>query len=49
MLIVRDKSVYDEHLSQPLQTNNKQFKTADTFLVITVFSMLQIQITNYIS
>ena len=32
MLIVMDKSVHEEHLSQPLQTNNKQFKTAVTFL-----------------
>ena len=32
MLIVMDKSTHDEHLSQPLQTNNKQFKIAVTFL-----------------
>ena len=32
MLIVMDKSVHEEHLSQPLQTNNKQFKIAVTFL-----------------
>ena len=32
MLIVMDKSTHEEHLSQPLQTNNKQFKTAVTFL-----------------
>ena len=32
MLIVMDKSTYEEHLSQPLQTNNKQFKIAITFL-----------------
>ena len=32
MLIVRDKSTHEEHLSQPLQTNNKQFKVAVTFL-----------------
>ena len=25
MLIVMDKSTHEEHLSQPLQTNNKQF------------------------
>ena len=30
MLIVMDKS-HEEHLSQPLQTNNKQFKLAVTF------------------
>ena len=27
-----DKSIHEEHLSQPLQTNNKQFKIAVTFL-----------------
>ena len=27
-----DKSTYEEHLSQPLQTNNNQFKIAVTFL-----------------
>ena len=32
MLIVMDKSTHEEHLSHPLQTNNKQFKTAVTFL-----------------
>ena len=32
MLIILDKSTYKEHLSQPLQTNNKQFKLAVTFL-----------------
>ena len=32
LLIVMDKSTHEEHLSQPLQTNNKQFKTAVTFL-----------------
>ena len=32
MLIVMDKSTHTEHLSQPLQTNNKQFKIAITFL-----------------
>ena len=32
MLIVMDKSTHEEHLSQPLQTNNKQFKSAVTFL-----------------
>ena len=26
MLIVMDKSTHEEHLFQPLQTNNKQFK-----------------------
>ena len=32
ILIVMDKSIHEEHLSQPLQTNNKQFKIAITFL-----------------
>ena len=32
MLIVMDKSNHEEHLSQPLQTNNKQVKIAVTFL-----------------
>ena len=27
-----DKSTHEEHLSQPLQANNKQFKVAVTFL-----------------
>ena len=29
-----DKSTHEEHLSQPLQTNNKQFKIAVTFLSV---------------
>ena len=32
LLIVMDESTHEEHLSQPLQTNNKQFKIAVTFL-----------------
>ena len=32
MLIVKDKSTHEQHLSQPLQTNIKQFKKAVTFL-----------------
>ena len=31
MLIVMEKSTHEEHLSQTLQTNNKQFKIAVTF------------------
>ena len=31
MLIVMDKSTHEEHLSQPLQTNKKQFETAVKF------------------
>ena len=34
MLIVMDKSTHEEHLSQPLQTNIKQFKIALTFLTV---------------
>ena len=32
MLNIMDKSSHEEHLFQPLQTNNKQFKIAVTFL-----------------
>ena len=32
MLIVVDKSTHEEHLFEPLQTINKQFKIAVTFL-----------------
>ena len=32
MLILTDKSTHEEHLAQPLQTHNKQFKLAVTFL-----------------
>ena len=32
MLIIMDKSTHEEHLFEPLQTNNKQFKIAVTFL-----------------
>ena len=32
MLIDMDKRSHEEHLFQPLQTNNKQFKIAITFL-----------------
>ena len=32
MLIVMDKSTHEEHLSQPLQAKNKQFKIGVTFL-----------------
>ena len=31
MLIVMDKSILEEHLSQPLQTNKKQFKNSNLF------------------
>ena len=32
MLNIMNKSIHEEHLSQPLQTNNEQFKVAVTFL-----------------
>ena len=32
MLVVMDKPAHEEHLSQPLQTNNRQFKITITFL-----------------
>ena len=32
MLIVMDRATHEENLCQPLQTNNKQFKLAITFL-----------------
>ena len=32
MLITMNKSTHEEHLYQPLQTKNKQFKIAVTFL-----------------
>ena len=33
ILIVMIKSTHEEHLSQPLQTNNKQFKIAVLFFI----------------
>ena len=32
MLVVMDKSTHEEHLSQALQTHNKQFRITVTFL-----------------
>ena len=32
ILVVMDESTHKEQLSQPLETNNKQFKIAVTFL-----------------
>ena len=34
ILVVMDKSTHEEHLSRPLQTNNKQYKLAVTFLTV---------------
>ena len=48
ILIVMRKSTHEEHLAQPLQTNNKQFKIAVTFLTM-VYLMLQTRITNFFS
>ena len=31
LLVVLDKRTHEDHLSQPLKTNNKQFKIAVTF------------------
>ena len=45
MLIVMDKSTHEQHLSQPLQTNNKQFKLAITFL--TGYNQLLIKMVIY--
>ena len=49
MLTVMDKSTHEEHLSQTLQTNNKKFKIAITFLTLMAFLMLQTRITSFIS
>ena len=32
ILIIMDKSTHTEHLYEPIQTNDKQFKIASTFL-----------------
>ena len=32
LLIIMDKSAHEEHLFEPLQTNNKRFQIAITFL-----------------
>ena len=34
MLIVMDKPIHEEHLSQPHQTSNKQFIIVTTFLTV---------------
>ena len=50
MLIVMDKSTHEEHLSQPLPTNNKQFELAVLLsLVIREYLMMQIQKTLSLS
>ena len=41
ILVVMKKSTHEKHLSQPLQTSNKQFKLAVTFLTdyIVIFNV----------
>ena len=34
IIVVMDKPIHGKHLSQPLQTNNKQFKIAVTLLIV---------------
>ena len=34
MLVVMDKSTHEEHLCQPIQTNNKQFKIALSLITV---------------
>ena len=46
MLIVMKKSTHEEHLSQPLQTNNKQFKIAVTFLTTGYVGIFNFKIKN---
>ena len=47
--IVIDISTHEENLHQPLQTNNKQFKIAVTFLTgYNGVLMLQIQLLSFI-
>ena len=48
MLLVMDKSTHEEHLSQALQTNNKHFKIAVTFLTgYNGYSTLQVQTITF--
>ena len=49
MLVVVDKFTHKEHLSQPLQTNNKEFKTAMTILTgyIGIFNVTNTNIKFY--
>ena len=50
MMIVMDKSTHEEHLSRPLQTNNKHFKIAVTFLTgyNEIFNVTNERKTNFI-
>ena len=49
LLVVMDKSTHEEHLSQPLQTNNEQFKMAVTFLTVYkgIFNVTYLKIKFY--
>ena len=50
MLVVVDKSTHEQHLSQPLQTNIKQFKLQSRFHLGTMAClMLQTKIIIFIS
>ena len=50
ILIVMDKSIHEMQLSQPLQTNSKQFRIAVTYLsVYNSILKLQIQIIKFIA
>ena len=49
MLIVKNKSNHEEHLSQPLQTNNKQIKKAVTFSIVYNGSINNTNKNNFIS
>ena len=50
ILIVMNKSIHEEHLSVPLQINNRQFKIAVTFhACYNVYLISQIKILNFIS
>ena len=47
MLVVMYRSNHEEHSSQPLQTNNKQYKVPVTFLTgYNGFLLLQTKIIN---
>ena len=49
MLIIMDKSTHEEHLSEPFQTDKKQFKIAVTFLTgyDGIFSVINSNIKFY--
>ena len=51
IFVVMDKNTHEEHLLQSLQTNNKQFKRAVTFLTgyNGIFNITNSKILNFIS